>query len=132
MYISEQYLEESLRDVWKKVTNFFAKKKEGTKESINTPKEFFKNLREEDYFTIKFTKVDGSSRTMKCTLNFKNIPKSDIPKNSKSSGQIINEIKKTGKITVYDLENKGWRSLYLASIKYLKTSSNVEYKIRIK
>lgn len=132
MYISEQYIEESLRDVWKKVTSFFAKKKEGTQETINSPKDFFNNLKEEDYFIIDFTKVNGSNRIMKCTINFKNIPKNDIPKHSKTTEQIISEIKKTGKITVYDLEDMGWKSLYLASIKNIKTSSGIEYKIKIK
>ena len=131
-YISEQYIEEGLKDIWKSFTDFIFRKKVGSKETIQTPDEFFKQMKKEDSFNIRFIKKDGRKREMTCTLNFDKIPKESLPKTNKSTKEIVKDLKQTGRINVYDLENKGWRTIYIDSIFYLKTDSGIEYKIEIK
>lgn len=64
-----------------------------------------------DKVTINFTKADGSIRTMLCTKSLEFIPTEQHPKGIK-----VPKLDENGKpiptdiITVYDLENKGWRS----------------------
>jgi hypothetical protein len=59
---------------------------------------------------VTFTKVDGTVRTMKCTLNEKYIPQSEPKKTDrvkKENDQVL---------AVWDLENSGWRSFRYDSI----------------
>jgi hypothetical protein len=49
---------------------------------------------------------------MVCTLDIERIPAEDAPTNAR-------EWKNTDVLPVYDLENKGWRSIRLESIKTL-------------
>ena len=78
-------------------------------------KTFVKTVLTEGVAEITFTKVDGTERTMKCTLNSKIVP------------QVINE-KEPAKtktqnpdvISVWDVEKEGWRSFRWNSIKGLK------------
>lgn len=59
---------------------------------------------------VSFTKVDGSERKMRCTLNPLVIPKSE-DKTEKTMN--LNE----SQIRVWDLDSNGWRSFRLDSIK---------------
>jgi hypothetical protein len=52
--------------------------------------------------TVVFTKVDGTQRTMKCTLNETLLP----PRTVTESTRKVNE----GIQTVFDLESNQWRS----------------------
>jgi len=52
---------------------------------------------------IKFTKVDGSERTMNCTLMEEYI----VPHEKKTDRT---KTTKDGVISVWDIDNKGWRS----------------------
>lgn len=52
--------------------------------------------------TVKFTKLDGSERTMVCTQSLEMIPTEQHPKGIRKT--------QTEAIAVYDLEAKGWRS----------------------
>lgn len=61
--------------------------------------------------TVKFTKVDGTERTMVCTKSLELIPTEAHPKSEKpvkldENGNPI----QTDLVTVYDLEVNGWRS----------------------
>lgn len=59
---------------------------------------------------IVFTKKDGTERKMLCTLQEWVIPKEHAPKGTGAT--------KTGDvISVYDVENKGWRSFRFDSLK---------------
>lgn len=62
---------------------------------------------------VTFTKVDGTTRVMVCTLNPTDIPDEHKPK-SQSYDNNTNVIK------VYDLESKGWRSFRYDSVKYVR------------
>ena len=59
---------------------------------------------------INFTKKDGTDRKIVCTLDCLRIPVEDTPKKTR-------EWTSTEILPVYDLENKGWRSIRLESIK---------------
>jgi hypothetical protein len=63
---------------------------------------------------VDFVKADGTDRTMRCTLKADLVPKVDI--------KIIDTTKPSRKapenvIPVYDLDNEGWRSFRIDSIK---------------
>lgn len=67
-------------------------------------------LRSELAVDVEFTKADGTTRKMRCTLNESNIPAEFAPKGS--------ERKKSDEVLpVFDLENNGWRSFRLDSVK---------------
>ena len=59
---------------------------------------------------IIFTKKDGTDRTMLCTLQECDIPKEHAPKGTGTE-------KTSNVISVYDVENKGWRSFRFDSLK---------------
>lgn len=55
---------------------------------------------------VKFEKADGRVRTMKCTLDFKKIPKEKHPANTMENTREHDE----NLYKVYDLEKSDWRS----------------------
>jgi hypothetical protein len=61
--------------------------------------------------TVTFTKVDGTERTMLCTLNPEKLPKVEITESKKERK------KPTDSLAVYDLEKNGWRSFLIRSVK---------------
>lgn len=73
-----------------------------------------KILRENDV-TVKFTKKDGSDRTMICTLKEDKIPTEKMPKSAEK--QKSEEV-----LPVFDLESQGWRSFRWDSIKEIHFS----------
>ncbi len=60
--------------------------------------------------TITFTKKDGTTRKMICTLNENVIPQEKAPKNT---GRAKND----DVLAVYDVEKQEWRSFRFDSIK---------------
>lgn len=66
--------------------------------------------------TVIFTKKDGSERTMNCTLLPDMLPKVEIKENKQPKK------KSDSVISVYDLDQKGWRSFTLKSVKQVKLS----------
>jgi len=52
--------------------------------------------------TITFTKVDGTTRTMKCTLNEALLPKREITQSERKVNEDVQ--------TVFDIELNQWRS----------------------
>jgi len=66
-------------------------------------------LRESEV-TVKFTKKDGSERTLLCTLNESKIPAEKTPKGTEKQ-------KNEEVVPVFDLESQGWRSFRWDSIK---------------
>jgi len=65
--------------------------------------------------TIFFTKKDGTERKMLCTLNENTIPSEFAPKNT---GKKQSE----DAVSVFDLENEGWRSFRWDSVKKIEFS----------
>lgn len=62
---------------------------------------------------IVFTKKDGTERKMLCTLQEWDIPEEHAPKGT-------GRIKHDDVISVYDVENKGWRSFRFDSLKSIE------------
>ena len=60
--------------------------------------------------TVRFTKVDGSEREMRCTLSESQIPTDKQPK-TKESGSTAGSA-----VRVFDLDKGEWRSFRLDSL----------------
>jgi hypothetical protein len=70
--------------------------------------------------TVTFVKVDGTERTMKCTL----LPEY-LPTNVAPGQQLLTEslpkVENPNTISVWDIESQGWRSFRIDSVKTLLT-----------
>jgi hypothetical protein len=90
-----------------------------TEKTILFPSEKEKNwlraLLREQNVTVTFTKLDGSERTMVCTLSESEIPVENQPKNA-------SKMKNDQVLAVFDLENQGWRSFRWDSITKIELS----------
>lgn len=76
-------------------------------------KEQLKSMLTEAVATVTFTKTDGSERIMKCTLD-----PSFFPIVEKDPTKIVKERKENSDLlSVWDIDNNGWRSFKLSSIK---------------
>jgi hypothetical protein len=62
--------------------------------------------------TVTFTKVDGTERTMKCTLMAEYVP--NAPTNN---GQVLLQESESKAVSVWDTEVNGWRSFRVDSVK---------------
>ena len=69
-----------------------------------------------DIVTVTFTKKDGSKREMICTTVQDYLPKIDNP-----CSEIVLTPRETGIVTVWDLEQNGWRSFRFDSVKSIET-----------
>lgn len=89
---------------------------------IYTSEDFKQNLKGmlhgNEEVTIKFTKKDGSDRTMLCTLNEQKIPFEKLPK-AKEDGSPATSFT-TDAVRVFDTEKQEWRSFRFDSIKSVK------------
>lgn len=93
-------------------------------DAITSAIDFLQKISEEDVVIVKFTKLDGSTRIMKCTLNFARIPKEHKPKGI-SLKDILLQIKKNKILRVYDIEKMGWRTVPFERTEYLKTNDRL-------
>jgi hypothetical protein len=63
--------------------------------------------------TVKFTKVNGEERTMRCTL----LPEY-LPASAASNGkQLLTEDAAPNNVSVWDVDANGWRSFRVDSVK---------------
>jgi hypothetical protein len=90
--------------------------------------EFLKKLRSEQEVVIKFIKKDGNTRLMRCTLDFKKIPKENLPKGV-NLPQILNLIQKNI-LRVYDLDVSGWRSIPFDRTEWLETPTKQRFYMK--
>lgn len=67
---------------------------------------------------VTFTKVNGDERVMRCTLHDSVLPEQPISGIKKKENQDV--------LSVWDLDNSGWRSFRLDSIKEMKVVEGVE------
>lgn len=88
--------------------------------------QFWKKVYDEKEVIIKFTKKDGTSRVMKCTLDFTKIPAKDKPKNV-NIHQILKLIQQNKIMHVYDLDKKAWRSVPFENVDYMDTKTKRYY-----
>jgi len=86
---------------------------------MNTPDdvtlEFLKHALHEHILKIKFKKVNGEERVMRCTRMPNSLPETA---NESSRGA------PPGLIVVYDVDKNGWRSFYLSSIESISVEDN--------
>lgn len=71
-------------------------------------KEVYKELLENNIVLVKFIKVNGDERLMKCTLREDKLP----IKSKSTSSRVPND----DVISVYDLEKEDWRSFRVDSV----------------
>jgi hypothetical protein len=98
---------------------------EGTISDVIT---FLMRLIDSDIATIKFKKKDGTTRIMKCTLNFDRIPKEKHPK-SVSLQKILKKIKENKILNVFDVEKSDWRAVPFLNVEWMETSDKKLYHI---
>ena len=82
-----------------------------------TEREQLKTNLKEWIATVAFEKKDGTLRELRCTLNSKYLPEQEVLEEG--------EVKKTRAVndkvlSVWDLDNEGWRSFRLDSVKYIR------------
>jgi hypothetical protein len=63
---------------------------------------------------VKFTKVDGSKRTMRCTLMPEHLPP---PSEAKTTRR---REKAAGQVVAYDLDKKGFRSFLVSNVESIE------------
>ena len=61
---------------------------------------------------VTFTKKNGETRILKCTLMPKHLPPVEVKEGEEKAERKVN----TDVVSVWDLENKGWRSFRLDSV----------------
>ncbi len=67
---------------------------------------------------VTFTKVNGSNRVMRCTLDPQHLPPQYITEDIDKEKTFHKE--KPDVITAWDMENKGWRSFRIDSVTYMQ------------
>lgn len=68
--------------------------------------------------TVTFTKVDGTERVMKCTLQADKLPPVVVKENAKPR----KETESTKALRVFDIEKQEWRSFTIKNIKRIELS----------
>lgn len=69
--------------------------------------------------TIVFTKTDGTERTMKCTLLPEYMP-ANIHQSQKLLTEETQRVENPNTVSVWDIENNGWRSFRIDSVKSIE------------
>lgn len=90
--------------------------------------QFWHKVNSEDEVKIKFTKKDGTTRFMRCTLNFQRIPAIDHPKKV-DIPKILKLMQNSGILHVYDLEKRGWRSVPFNNVEYIQVDDR-QFKVQ--
>jgi len=88
------------------------------KEVVCYDRDTLKSNLKEWIMTVFFEKKDGSLRTMRCTLASQHLPVAE-EKESKRKENLDT-------ISVWDLENNGWRSFRLDKVKSVRYDSVVK------
>jgi len=96
--------------------------------NLSSALELIIKIREEPEVEVVFVKKDGTERLMKCTLDFKKIPKRQHPKKFDLT-KMLKLIQKSGVIHVYDIPTMEWRSIPFKKTKYLITQDRTKWNI---
>ena len=86
-----------------------------TNDEVN--RKWLSQLLADGVVAVKFTKKDGTDRSMVCTLSSKVIPTEYAPK-----GDATRE-KSSDALAVFDLEKEGWRSFRWDSVKSISVEA---------
>lgn len=93
---------------------------------ITSALQLWKRIYDEKEVIVKFIKKDKTERSMRCTLDFKQIHTKDHPKRVDKK-QILKLIKKNKIVHVFDLDKKAWRSIPFDRTEYLDTATRRYY-----
>lgn len=85
---------------------------------MNYTKAELKEIVENGVVTVVFTKKDGTEREMRCTLLTEYLPEKPT---SQLLVETANRKENIDVLSVWDVENNGWRSFRLDSIKEVRT-----------
>lgn len=96
--------------------------------TISTAIEFLAKIKEEKEVTLRFIKKDGTTRIMRCTLDFTRIPRLKQPK-TVDLEKILKLLTKNKVLHVFDLEKNDWRSVPFEYVDWLETPNHVRFKI---
>ena len=76
-------------------------------------KEEIRNYLRGGIMQVQFTKVDGTARTMLCTLNEQYIPEEKMPSATVDISEVVYD---ENVMRVFDIQADGWRSFRVASV----------------
>lgn len=79
-----------------------------------------KEILEKGVVTVVFEKVDGTVREMKCTLLNEYIPTPSEPQLLTEQTPQVPRKENPGVLSVWDIENQGWRSFRVESVKEVR------------
>jgi len=97
---------------------------------IQTAIEFYQKIKAEpDGVTVKFRKLNGEERIMRCTLDMAVVPMNERPKDV-DLGKILSLIQKHSMVHVWDLDKRGWRTVPFDRSEWIETSTNVRFSIK--
>lgn len=96
---------------------------------LQTAIEFYQKIKSEDEVTIKFRKLDGSERVMRCTLDFSKVPKNKIPKDV-NMAKIFTLVQQHQMVHVFDLDKKDWRTVPFSRSEWLETPDQIRFRIK--
>ncbi len=91
--------------------------------------EFYKKIKSEEEVTVKFRKIDGSERTMRCTLDFSRVPLAERPKDV-DVGKIMSLVQDHGMVHVFDLDKQGWRTVPFDRSEWVEGADNIQFRIK--
>jgi len=91
--------------------------------------DFYQKIKGEEEVTVKFRKINGAVRIMRCTLDFDKIPDNQKPKDV-NMAKIFSLVQKHGMVHVYDLDKKDWRTVPFNTSEWVETADKVRFKIK--
>ncbi len=91
--------------------------------------DFYQKIKGENEVTVKFRKINGAVRIMRCTLDFDKIPDNQKPKDV-NMAKIFSLVQKHGMVHVYDLDKKDWRTVPFNTSEWLETPNHTRFRIK--
>jgi hypothetical protein len=98
-------------------------------ETLHNAIQFYQKIKSEEEVTVKFRKLDGVERIMRCTLDFDKIPASQRPKDV-NMAKIFSLVQKHGMVHVWDLDKKDWRTVPFERSEWVETAEKVRFRIK--
>lgn len=80
-----------------------------------------KEILQHSVSTVVFTKIDGSERNLKCTLLSEYLPEKPVAGEQQLLQESLTRAENPGTLSVWDIENGGWRSFRIDSVKAVIT-----------
>lgn len=81
-------------------------------ETVDQRRDIIKSMLSQGVYNITFTKVNGETREMPCTLNADMLPPQKVVEDKEKTERKIN----TENLSVWCTDKSGWRSFKLANV----------------